>query len=253
MKLSGRTVLITGGATGIGLGLAEAFMKAGSTVIVCGRRAAKLEEAKARFPQLHTRVCDVGRADQRRELAKWVTAQFPALDVLVNNAGIQREVDLWEEGDWEARQQEIAINFEAPVHLTTLLVPHLLKQPEAAILNVSSGLAFTPMARMPIYCATKAALHSFTMSLRRQLRDTNVKVVEIIPPMVDTELDQGARERRGQTYRGVSVEEFIQGILPGLERGDAEVAYGTAERGRQASRAEIEEIFERMNAGPVRG
>lgn len=252
MQLGGRTVLITGGATGIGLGLAEAFVKGGSTVIICGRRAQRLEEAKAKLPALHTRVCDVADADQRRDLIRWVTSEFPDFDVLVNNAGIQREVDLWAEGDWEARRQEITINLDAPIHLSTLAIPHLLQRPQAAIINVSSGLGFTPMARMPIYCATKAALHSFTMSLRRQLRGTSVEVIEVIPPMVDTELDQGARERRGQTYRGVSVEEFIAGILPGLERGDAEVAYGTAERGRQASRAEIDEIFERMNAGPVR-
>ncbi|GGJ10802.1 putative oxidoreductase DltE [Alicyclobacillus cellulosilyticus] len=275
MNLSGNTVLITGGATGIGLGLAAAFLRHGSKVIICGRREHKLREAQAKHPELTIRVCDVGNERDRVALYEWAVAQFPDLNVLVNNAGIQREIDfsaLAEEaaepdaepmggaqdavqaaatarpaGAWQTAEQEIRINLEAPIHLTALFIPHLIRQPQAAILNVTSGLAFTPMARMPVYCATKAALHSFTLSLRHQLRHTAVKVIEVIPPMVDTELDQGARARRGQTYRGIPVDEFIQGILPGLAQGLPEVAYGTAERARTMSRAEMDEAFRRMN------
>ncbi|WP_205500108.1 SDR family oxidoreductase [Rufibacter psychrotolerans] len=244
MKLAGNTVLITGGASGIGLAIAERFLQAGSTVIVCGRRADKLNEAKEKHPALHTIVCDVAKEADRVALLEWTTAEFPQLNVLVNNAGIQRRVNPVEEQEaWSQTQQEIAINLEAPIHLCSLFVPHLQKQPKAGIVNVTSGLAFTPGVFAPVYCATKAALHSFTMSLRFLLRNTAVEVVEIVPPAVNTDLG-GA----GLHTFGAPLDEFADSVMQRIDNGELEVGFGTAEVRRKASREENDAFFLEMNS-----
>jgi uncharacterized oxidoreductase len=242
MQLAAHTVLITGGASGIGFALAERFLRAGSEVAVCGRRADKLAEAKARHPGMKTFVCDVGKEPDRVALVEWTAKELPGLDVLVNNAGIQRRVQLTEPGDWEKVREEIAINLEAPVHLSTLFIPHLLRQPRPAIVNVTSGLSFVPLAGVPVYCATKAALHSFTLSLRQQLSGTPIEVVEIIPPAVDTDLGGP-----GLHTFGVPLDEFADAVAARLDRGELEIPYGTAERSSRASRDELDMIFKRMN------
>jgi uncharacterized oxidoreductase len=242
MDFSSNTVLITGGASGIGRALAERFLRAGSVVLVCGRREDKLREVKERHPEVVTRVCNVANEAERASLYEWATGEFPRLDVLVNNAGVQRRVRLADAPAWAETRQEIAINFDAPVHLSTLFVRHLLGQSEAAIINVTSGLAFSPLARVPVYCATKAALRSFTLSLRRQLAGTSVKVVEIIPPAVDTDLG-GV----GLHTFGVPLDEFADSAFERLRRGDLEIPYGFAEEASRASREQLDQIFERMN------
>jgi len=243
MELAGNTVLITGGASGIGLALAERFLQAGSEVIICGRRADKLREAQAAHPGVHTRVCDVETAAGRGSLFTWAAAEFPQINVLVNNAGIQRRVArLADEHDWERTHQEIAINFEAPVHLSALFIPHLRKQKRAAILNVTSGLGFAPLVGVPIYSATKAAMHSFTLSLRHQLLETPIRVVEIIPPAVNTDLG-GV----GLHTFGAPVDEFADAVMTRIRNGDLEVAYGFSEQASRASRAELDQMFTRMN------
>jgi uncharacterized oxidoreductase len=231
MKTKGNTVLITGGATGIGFSLAGVFAEAGNRVIICGRREAKLAEAKRRLPVLETMVCDIADPVGRQTLLEQTTSQFPELNILVNNAGIQRQVD-FRHGDHDLAggENEIASNFEGPVHLSALFIPHLLRQQEAAIINVTSGLGFTPLAILPVYCATKAAVHSFTLSLRHQLKGTSVKVFEVIPPTVDTELDRGARDRRGQKDRGIPPDEVAKATLPALASDQFEVVIGAAAR-----------------------
>jgi uncharacterized oxidoreductase len=242
MNLSGNTILITGGASGIGYAFAERFLAAGSEVIICGRREDKLREAKAAHPELHTRVCDVGDEAERVALFDWATREFPRLNVLVNNAGIQRRVDLTESEDWRQTRQETAINFDAPVHLSRLFIPHLLQQQRPAIINVTSGLAFVPLANAPVYSATKAALHSFTLSLRQQLSATPLTVIEVAPPAVDTDLG-GV----GLHTFGVPLSEFADAVFQRLPQGELEITYGTAEKASRASRAEQDEIFEFMN------
>jgi uncharacterized oxidoreductase len=245
MELASNTVLITGGASGIGLALAERFLQAGSEVIVCGRREHKLQEAKEQWPQLHTCVCDLAQESNRSSLFHWAINEFPRLNVLVNNAGIQRRLDLAQSAQaeaWEQTRQEIAINFEAPVHLAMLFIPHLRQQPRPTLINVTSGLSFSPFARVPIYSATKAALHSFTLSLRYQLSTTPIEVIEIIPPAVDTDLG-GV----GLHTSGVPLDEFADAIMARLGKGDLEIPYGTAERASRASRAELDEIFKWVN------
>jgi uncharacterized oxidoreductase len=242
MQLASNTVLITGGASGIGLELAKRFLQEGSTVIVCGRRGEKLDEARSRHPEIKTLVCDLSKEKDRKRLCDWAVGEFPRLNVLVNNAGIQRRVRVMDEKRWAPTHEEIAINLEAPVHLCGLFLPHLLKQERPAILNVTSGLAFAPMASAPFYCATKAALHSFTLSLRHQLAGTPVQVIEIIPPAVNTDLG-GA----GLHTFGVAVEEFVNAVAMGLREGEPEIAYGYSQRASRASRPELDEIFQRMN------
>jgi uncharacterized oxidoreductase len=245
MKLSTNTVLVTGGGSGIGLALASRFHAAGSRVIVCGRRDARLAELRERVPGIVTRACDVADPEARRALTAWATREFPELNVLVNNAGVQRYPRLASgEGDWHATEEEIAINFEAPVHLTMLLVPHLLNRNEPVIVNITSGLAFSPLSRAPVYSATKAALHSFTLSLRHQLAATAVKVIEIAPPAVDTDLGGP-----GLHTFGVNLDEFADAMMPRLAQGELEMGYGFAEQARRASREELDEIFRRMNPG----
>lgn len=248
MKTSGNMILITGGATGIGLALAEAFLEAGNEVLVCGRRMEKLEEARRRLPALHTFQCDVADAGNRQALFEFATSQFPSLNMLVNNAGIQRQIDLRAgAADLLGGEDEIEINLTAPIHLSALFVPQLARQPEAAILNISSGLGFIPLAFMPVYCATKAALHSFSLSLRRQLRDTTVKVFEIIPPTTDTELDHGARSSREQADRGIPPGQVAAATLQALAADEYEMAVGRAQGLRMGARSEPEQFFDRMN------
>jgi uncharacterized oxidoreductase len=242
MKLTGNTILITGGASGIGFALAERFTAAGNEVIICGRREQALSDAKQLLPNIHTRVCDVADRDEREELKAWAIREFPDLNVLVNNAGIQRRVDITGDEDWAATASEIAINLEAPIHLSRLFYPHLAAKSSAAIMNVTSGLSFVPLANVPVYCATKAALHSFTMSLRWQLKDTPVEVIEIVPPAVDTDL-----QAPGLHTFGVNVDEFADHVFTGLVAGEAEIAYGTALAGSRASREQLDAIFQQMN------
>ena len=243
MELSGHTVLVTGGASGIGRSLAERFLRAGSEVIVCGRRTDKLDEVKAMHPSITVRRCDVAVAAERQSLADWVVGAFPHLDVLVNNAGIQRRVDLSTIEPWEATHAEIAINFEAQVHVCTLLLPHLARQKRPAIVNVTSGLAFVPLTAAPIYSATKAAFHSFTLSLREQLKKTPVQVIEIIPPAVNTDLGGP-----GLHTFGTPLEEFTDAVVAQLQQGSAEVTYGFSAQAAQASANERAEMFARMNS-----
>ncbi len=242
MDLSGNTVLITGGGSGIGLALAARFLAAGSEVIACGRRADKLAEARARLPRLVTHVADVEYEAGREALHAWATREHPRLNVLINNAGIQRYPRLAEPEPWAETRRELAINLEAPLHLTALFIPHLLRQPRPAIVNVTSGLAFVPIAKAPVYSATKAALRSYTQSLRHQLAATPIRVIELIPPAVDTDLGGP-----GLHTFGVKLDVFLDDVLPRIARGELEVAHGFAEEGRRATRTELDAIFQRMN------
>lgn len=241
MRMSGNTVLVTGGSSGIGMGLAEAFVAAGNEVVVCGRGKDALEALKLRVPALHILVGDTGNAEARSRLFAEVTQKFPMLNVLVNNAGIQRKVDFGKGEPWNEIATEIAINLEGPMHLSMLFSPHLAKKAGAVIANVSSGLAFVPIAAMPVYCATKAALHSFTLSLRHQLAPSSIEVVEIIPPAVRTNLG-------GSHDFGAPLDVYVASVMAQLAEGRSETTYELSAETSQASRVELDEIFVRMNA-----
>ncbi|MGP8070514.1 MAG: SDR family oxidoreductase [Candidatus Bathyarchaeia archaeon] len=246
----GNTVLITGGATGIGFALAEVFAQEGSEVILCGRRRSKLQQAKTKIPTAHIRKCDVSVESERRKLLRWITSSFPRLDMLVNNAGIQRQVDFTSPKIARrtlAADDELAINLEATIRMCALFTPKFIVKKRAAIVNISSGLAFVPIAAMPIYCATKAAIHSFTTSLRHQLRHTSVRVFEAIPPTTDTELDANFAGDQEEAYRGISPEEVAAAIIDGLKKDRKEIAIGQAQGLQKASMKDPQRIFNQLN------
>jgi uncharacterized oxidoreductase len=251
LKVGGNTVLITGGATGIGFALAEAFVEAGSDVILCGRRLSKLQQAKTKIPGAHISKCDVSVESERRKLVRWITASFPRLDMLVNNAGIQRQVDFTSPKIAKRAlpaDDELAINLEATIRLCALFVPKFMMKKRAAIVNISSGLAFVPIAEMPIYCATKAAIHSFTISLRHQLRGTSVRVFEAIPPTTDTELDASFAGNQEEAYRGISPQEVAAAIIDGLKEDKQEIVIGQAQGLQKAAMKDPQLIFKQLNS-----
>ncbi|MGA2848473.1 MAG: SDR family oxidoreductase [Terracidiphilus sp.] len=209
MNLTGNTILITGGGSGIGRGLAEAFHALGNQVIIAGRRRQALSETVAANPGMQSVILDVEDPAAIRAFAARATAQFPALNVLINNAGIMRlEKLLTQQSDLCDAEAIVTTNLLGPIRLTAALLPHLQSQPNSAIINVSSGLAFLPLSLTPTYCATKAALHSYTLSLRYQLRATNTEVIELIPPYVQTHLMQGAEDPRA-----MPLAEFIAEVM----------------------------------------
>jgi uncharacterized oxidoreductase len=194
MQMTGNTILITGGGSGIGRGLAEAFHKAGNQVIISGRRRDALDEVTAANPGMAALSVDMADSTSIEALARQAIQAFPALNTVINNAGIMVDEDIPAAPSYlPVAEATIATNFLGPIRLTAALLPHLLAQPRATILTVSSGLAFVPKASTPTYSATKAAIHSYTQSLRYQLRHTAVDVIEIAPPYVQTFL-QGERQ-----------------------------------------------------------
>jgi uncharacterized oxidoreductase len=195
MQLTGNTILITGGGSGIGRGLAEALQALGNQVIIAGRRKAQLEETAEANPGMKFLTLDIENRTAIRAFAGRLAAEHPEINVLINNAGIMRPEDLLDQqDDLNDVEAMVTTNLLGPIRLTAALLPLLRKQPHSAILNVSSGLAFVPLAFTPTYCATKAAIHSYTLSLRYQLKDTAIEVIEIIPPYVQTDLIGGAKD-----------------------------------------------------------
>jgi uncharacterized oxidoreductase len=249
MELSGNTVLITGGATGIGYAMAEKFLEAGSEVIICGRREERLLEARKKHPGLGIRVCNVADETSRWALVEWATAGFKNLNVLINNAGIQRDIDFTKGIDeFRAGENEIRIDLEAPIVLCGLFAPHLGGKKGAAIINVSSGLGFVPAAAMPVYSATKAGMHAFSMALRLQLRKIGIKVYEVVPPAVDTELNAAGRAKRGGYKPELKPDEFVGAVMRGLASDLPEIGYGFTEGLLKASRADLDKRFLEMNS-----
>jgi short-subunit dehydrogenase involved in D-alanine esterification of teichoic acids len=190
MQTRNKVVFITGGSAGIGFALARAFHLADNEVVICGRNTDRLRAASEQLPEVHTIQCDITDVQQVTALAERLEAEFGGLDVLVNNAGVQCRYPKFHEAEdaLEQIQMEIDVNLTALVNLTHLLLPQLLARTEAAVVNMSSVLALVPREDVPVYCATKAGVHAFSMSLRRQLKSTPVRVFEVMPPEVDTEM-----------------------------------------------------------------
>jgi uncharacterized oxidoreductase len=248
MNISGNKILITGGATGIGFAMGEAFLKAGNKVLVCGRRKARLEEAAKKLSGLQIKQCDLSTKERRDAFCEWVKENYSGLNIVINNAGVQKDIDL-KKGtvDLFAGEDEIQTNFAAPVHLSAYFAPLLSKQETGAIVNVSSGLGFVPIAFMPVYCATKAGLHSFTVSLRQQLKDTSVKVFEVVPPAVDTELGGGGGDSEPKN-RGIHPSQVAAAVLKGMQKDEFEIAVGEARGLVDGARNDFESTFQRLNS-----
>jgi uncharacterized oxidoreductase len=225
MKLEGRTILLTGGSAGIGLRFAQEFLRLGNTVIVTGRSAAKLQAAKEEHPELHTIQCDASDPKAVKALAERVKSEFPKLDVLMNNAGVFHFQNvLHQTDDLESLTRELDINVKGPIWTLNVLVETLIAN-KGTLINVSSGLAFVPIQCAPVYCATKAALHNWTISVRQQLAG-KVEVIELMPPAVKTRLTSDIPE--GGDFKIITTDELLEASLKGLRSGATEIRPGQA-------------------------
>jgi uncharacterized oxidoreductase len=246
MKLQKRTVLITGGTSGIGRELAKQLLERDNTVMVTGRDQAKLDATKRMLPGLHTFKSDVSDPTEITALQESVIAKFPAFDTLINNAGIMRNLNLNRPRDLQDVTREIDINLSWPVRMIQQFLPHLKSKKGALIVNISSGLAFVPMPISPVYCATKAAIHSFTQSLREQLEGTGVMVIELAPPPVETPLFRGefAEEMKGE--KGMDVKVLVSKAIAGIEAGKREIRPGVSNLLKTMSRIAPQFMFMQM-------
>ncbi len=239
MKLTNNKILITGGASGIGLGLTKRFIQEKNTVIICGRREAALKEVAEKFPSVITKACDLSNETERIELYNWVTKNHGDLNVLVNNAGIQNWMDVSDNNFYQKANDEITTNVLAPIHLTTLFA-HLKSLD--TIINVTSGLAFVPLSKVAVYCATKAFLRSFTLSLRHSLKSRKIEVIEMIPPALNTDLGG-----KGIHDGHPAVSDFVEAVFQQMKEGKTELTFGTSEARAKANNETIAEYFNRMN------
>jgi len=244
------TIFITGGTSGIGQGLAEAFHKLGNQVIITGRREDRLEAVCAANSGMRYYALDVREGAAVRSVAQKVVAEFPSLNCVINNAGVQRRVGLTPGTplDEEGLRDELETNVLGVIRVAAEFVPHLARQANAVLINVSSGLAFVPLAHFLGYCATKAAVHSLTLSLRHQLKGTGVKVIELIPPYVATELGGPDKSAAPAGPPPMPLRDFIAETMAELERGGEEIAIGGAKNLIAAVNSEtLKTLFAAMN------
>lgn len=239
MKLSGNKILITGGASGIGLGLAERFMAEGNTVIICGRRQTMLDAVSAKYPDVITKMCDLSEASDCEKLFGWLQMEHSDLNVLVNNAGIQQWMTVRDDNFMLRAKDEIMINIEVPLRLTSLF---LKMKSAAAVINVTSGLSFVPLAKVPVYSATKAFFHSWTLSLRYLLKSEGIEVIELVPPALNTDLGG-----KGLHDAAPPVGDFINSAFAQLKEGKDTVTFGFSEAMINAGPPEQKAAFGRMN------
>lgn len=218
MKLTGNTIFITGGGSGIGRGLAEAFHKLGNQVIISGRRKGHLDQTTKANPGMQSVELNVEDTASIAAVAKQLIEKFPKLNVLINNAGIMNWDDASGPVDEGALTSIVTTNLLGPIRMTSALIEHLKKQDAAIVMNVSSGLAFVPLAKTAIYCSTKAALHSYTLSMRYLLKGSSVKVLELIPPWVQTDLLDS-----GNNPNAMPLAQFIEETMKALSTDAEEV------------------------------
>jgi uncharacterized oxidoreductase len=246
MHLQRRTLLITGGTSGIGFELARQLITRSNTVIITGRDERRIADARQRIPGLHGIVSDVTDAAAIAALFAEVTVRFPGLDVLVNNAGIMRNLDLTQLRPLEDVTRELDVNLRGPVQMVQQFLPHLRARGQSAIINVSSGLAFVPLAISPVYSAAKAAMHAYTRALRVQLAGSGVQVFELAPPAVETRLLRAEFEAELKGSKGMDVDVLARRAIDGIERGHEEIRPGLANVLKAMSRIAPEFMFRQM-------
>jgi uncharacterized oxidoreductase len=247
MNLTGRTILITGGSSGIGLTMASQLMAKGNTVLITGRTQQALDAAERNHPGITTFKSDVSDVDGIRALHDAVIARFPELDTLVNNAGVMHMVKLSEDRQLEDVTREIDIDLNGPIRMVQQFLPHLRLQPNALIVNVSSGLAFVPFPISPIYSAAKAGVHAYTRCLRVQLRRTKVTVVELAPPLTETPLFSTEFKDQMKGEKGMPVDVLVRKFISGVEAGKTEIRPGQSNILKIASRIAPELIFKQLS------
>ncbi|MBE2217888.1 MAG: SDR family NAD(P)-dependent oxidoreductase [Ignavibacteria bacterium] len=239
MKLSGNKILITGGASGIGLGLAERFMEEGNTVIICGRRQTMLDAVSAKYPAVITKMCDLSEVSECEKLFAWLEKEHSDLNVLVNNAGIQQWMTVRDDNFMLRAKDEININIEVPLRLTSLFLKMKSAQ---TVINVTSGLSFVPLAKVPVYSATKAFFHSWTLSLRYLLKPDGIEVIELVPPALNTDLGG-----KGLHDAAPPVGDFINSAFAQLKEGKDTCTFGFSEAMINAGPEEQKAAFGKLN------
>ena len=240
MKLKSDTILITGGSSGIGLEMAKQLISLGNTVIVTGRDISKLELTKKELPSVHIYQSDVSDPQAICELYSKVTADFPKLNIIINNAGIMRAVD-FNDTEYDKICSEIDINLSGPIRMVQQFLPHLKKQPEAAIVNVSSGLAFITFPKAPVYSAAKAGLHAYTKSLRLQLKNTSVKVFELAPPKTSAPLfnRDNQNDEKNNRMPTMEVPKVVTVAIDSIQRDKFEILPGLSKMLKLAGRFQL--------------
>ena len=246
MKMSNRTVLITGGAGGIGSELSKQLLARGNVVIVTGRDEARLDRARHALPGLHIIKSDASDPIAIKELHDRLIAQFPALDMIVNNAGVMRNLKLHEDRSLVDLTREIELGINGPMWMVQQFLGHLRTRPNALIVNISSGLAFVPFPAAPIYCAAKAALHAYTKCLRAQLNGRGVSVVELAPPGTETPLFRAEFEKEMKREKGMPPALLVQQAIEGIEAGELEIRPGVSNLLAIASRVAPHVMFRQM-------
>jgi len=239
MNVTNNKILITGGGTGIGLGLTERFIQENNTVIICGRREDVLHEVAQKYPSVITKVCDLSKEDDRIDLYNWIAENHSDVNVLVNNAGIQNWMNVSDDEFYQKSLNEINTNVIAPLHLTQLFLNLTSLN---TIINVTSGLSFVPLTKVPVYSATKAFFHSFTLSLRYLLKSKNIEIIEVIPPALNTDLG-GKGLHDGQP----PVSAFVESVFNQFKENKTEITFGFSEMMANANPDAIRETFNRMN------
>jgi uncharacterized oxidoreductase len=247
MKYNNQKVLITGGSSGIGLALAKKFMENDNTVFVTGRNLSKLEEVQKEFPKLHIFQSDVTDDAEVRILADDIQEKFGGIDVLINNAGIMNLVDAGnEKNDLQKMMQEIEINFNSPIRLLHYFLPQLKRSKNAVLVNTSSGLAYVPFAQAPVYSATKSALHFWTQSIRPQLKPHNIKVIELLPPVVKTDIFDGIEVSEAD-FKPILPEKLAELFWKDFIKGKEEITPGMSSQLKLMSRLAPKFIFNQLN------
>lgn len=247
MKISSNTIIITGGTSGIGLELASQLINLGNTVIVTGRDQEKLDYVKKNFPKIHVFKCDVSNQEEIKNFYQIVINRFSNLNVLINNAGIAQQLDFRsEEIDLNKINSEISTNFTGAVQMVSLFSKHLQNKNSSAIINISSGLAFLPLAATPVYSATKAGLHSFSQSLRIQLKGTNVEVFEVAPPFIKTPLMDKMGHGHFKGSKPMESKKLVEIIIKNLKNDKFEIIPGASKFLKLVSRI-IPNAVEKLN------
>jgi uncharacterized oxidoreductase len=248
MKLTGRTILITGGGSGIGGGLAKAFHERGNQVIITGRRKPTLKAFAAKHKGMDFFPMDVSKDADIQKLFNIISKKYPRLDVVINNAGIWQNQDFTKPETLSKKLfNELDINLKGLIRMTQVFLPLLYKQKDAVLMNVSSGLAYMPLSMAPVYCATKAAVHSFSMSLRHQLRKTSVTVIELAPPAVETNLGKVPGKEDEIKYPKLGLEPFIVQTMKALETDETELPIGQSKMLRLGGRLFPSVFFNMLN------
>lgn len=253
MLRSNQKVLITGGGSGIGLALAKKFLSNDNTVIITGRNLSKLEKVKEELPNIHIFQSDVTQEEEVKKLVAEIEGEFGGIDVLINNAGIMLLLDTGHEGNELQKQfEEIEINFHSPIRMLHHFLPQLKKSENAVLVNVSSGLAYVPFAQAPVYSGTKAAVHFWTKSIRPQLKPHHIKVIELLPPVVDTKLAHDA-DLQDDSLKPMPPEKLANIFWKGYTKGKEEITPGISVALKILSRLAPKFIFKQLNNQVIPG